>query len=134
MTLFHFVRTCSLCFLPHAVYYYATTLHESQAKSTMIKGGVVYLGTTGLKLMLLATILPNSDTEGEETVDYTEECLRSIINLVDVVGVYVALRVLTHRSVAASLRYQCLGLGWASADALLRRGIPLYVCRCFLLT
>lgn len=127
MTLFHCVGTFLLAFCPHIVYFYATPLHESDALPALFKGAVSYLGAAGTKLVLLATFLPNSDVLDQDQVDYIEEGLKALINLVDVAFVFLALRYLTHRSLAASARYQCLGLGWAAADSVLRRGVPLCV-------
>lgn len=124
MTVFHFLNCAALTFGPHAVYYTATPLSEYDTVGTCLKAAVVYLGTTLIKLVCLATFLQVSDND---SFDPYQELLKAFIGLLDVAGLYFALTQLTHRNISQNHKFQAIGLGWAFADSLLHRLAPLWV-------
>eukprot|EP00252_Welwitschia_mirabilis_P003189 TRINITY_DN1327_c0_g1_i1.p1 TRINITY_DN1327_c0_g1~~TRINITY_DN1327_c0_g1_i1.p1 ORF type:complete len:229 (-),score=34.58 TRINITY_DN1327_c0_g1_i1:192-878(-) len=124
MTLFHFFNCAALTFGPHVVYYTATPLAEYDTFGTCLKAALVYLGTTLVKLVCLATFLHIPENDG---FDPYQELLKALIGLIDVAGLYVALTQLTHRNISQNHKFQAIGLGWAFADSLLHRLAPLWV-------
>ena len=124
MTFFHFFNCAALTFGPHAVYYKATPLSEYDALSTCIKAVVVYLVTTFIKLVCLATFVQVSD---HDAFDLPQELLKGLIGFLDVAGLYYALTQVTHRSISQAHKFQAVALGWAFADAVLHRLAPLWV-------
>eukprot|EP00249_Psilotum_nudum_P005942 c19339_g2_i2 orf=598-1053(-) len=63
MTLFHFFSCAALTFGPHVIFYTATPLSEYDTFGTCLKAAVVYLGTTLIKLVCLATFLQVSEND-----------------------------------------------------------------------
>ncbi|KAL3840356.1 hypothetical protein ACJIZ3_024947 [Penstemon smallii] len=126
MTIFHFFNCAILTFGPHAVYYSATPLSEYDTIGTSIKAAVVYLVTSLVKLVCLATFLKVSESE---SFDPYQELLKALIGFIDVAGLYFALTQLTHRNISQNHKFQAVGLGkcWAFADAVLHRLAPLWV-------
>lgn len=124
MTVFHFFNCAILTFGPHAVYYSATPLSEYDTVGTSVKAALVYLGTALIKLVCLATFLkvPENDS-----FDPYQEFLKALIGFLDVAGVYFALTQLTHRNISQNHKFQAVGLGWAFADSVLHRLVPLWV-------
>ncbi|KAI0503654.1 transmembrane protein 147 [Dendrobium catenatum] len=124
MTMFHFVNCVILTFGPHAVYYSATPLSEYDTIGTSVKALVVYLVTTLVKLICLATFLKVSETD---TFDPYQELMRTLIGFIDIAGIYFALTQLTHRNISQTHKFQAVGLGWAFADSVLYRLAPLWI-------
>ncbi|CAM8923626.1 unnamed protein product [Rhodiola kirilowii] len=124
MTIFHFFNCAILTFGPHAVYYSATPLSEYDTLGTSIKTAVVYIVTALIKLVCLATFLNVSDND---SFDPYQELLKAVIGLIDVAGLYFALTQLTHRNISQNHKFQAVGLGWAFADSVLHRLLPLWV-------
>ncbi|KAL2623357.1 hypothetical protein R1flu_003562 [Riccia fluitans] len=123
MTLFHFFNCAALTFGPHAVYYKATPLSEYDTAGSSIKAAIVYLGTTLIKLVCLATFLQGTETEG---FDFSQEVLKALIGFLDVAGLYFALTQLTYRNISQTHKFQAVGLGWAFADSVVHRLAPLW--------
>lgn len=84
----------------------------------------MYLGTTLVKLVCLATFLQVSENE---SFDLYQEFLKALIGFLDVAGLYFALTQLTYRNISQNHKFQAIGLGWAFADSLLHRLAPLWV-------
>lgn len=124
MTLFHFFNCAILTFGPHAVYYSATPLSEYDTLGTSVKSALVYLVTALIKLVCLATFLNVPDND---SFDPYQEMLKASIGFVDFAGLYFALTQLTHRNISQNHKFQAVGLGWAFADAVLHRLLPLWV-------
>ncbi|KAG6536767.1 transmembrane protein 147-like [Zingiber officinale] len=124
MTLFHFLNCALLTFGPHAVYYTATPLSEYDTIGTCVKAAIVYLGTALVKLICLATFLEVSDSD---SFNPYQELLKALIGFIDVAGLYFALTQLTHRNISQNHKFQAVGLGWAFADSVLHRLVPLWV-------
>ncbi|KAG9147086.1 hypothetical protein Leryth_005334 [Lithospermum erythrorhizon] len=124
MTLFHFFNCAILTFGPHAVYYSATPLSEYDTLGTSMKTAAVYLVTALVKLVCLATFL---NVPENDTFDPYQEILKASIGFIDFAGLYFALTQLTHRNISQNHKFQAVGLGWAFADAVLHRLLPLWV-------
>ncbi|PKA60957.1 alcohol dehydrogenase [Apostasia shenzhenica] len=124
MTMFHFLNCAILTFGPHVVYYSATPLSEYDTIGTSVKAVVVYLLTTLVKLICLATFLKVSDTD---SFDLYQELMKALIGFIDVAGIYFALTQLTHRNISQTHKFQAVGLGWAFADSVLYRLAPLWI-------
>ncbi|KAH9300002.1 hypothetical protein KI387_011585, partial [Taxus chinensis] len=97
---------------------------EYDTIGTCVKAALVYLGTTLIKLVCLATFLQVSDNDN---FDPYQELLKAFIGFIDVAGLYFALTQLTHRNISQNHKFQAIGLGWAFADSLLHRLAPLWV-------
>ncbi|KAG0579416.1 hypothetical protein KC19_4G097000 [Ceratodon purpureus] len=110
---------------PHAIYYKATPLPEYDTFNTCIKAAIVYLTTTFLKLVCLATFVQVS--EHDTGFDLPQELLKGLIGFLDVAGLYYALTQVSHRSISQTHKFQAVALGWAFADAVLHRLAPLWV-------
>ncbi|KAK8963994.1 hypothetical protein KSP40_PGU009896 [Platanthera guangdongensis] len=124
MTMFHFLNCAILTFGPHAVYYSATPLSEYDTIGTSVKAVIVYLLTTLLKLIFLATFLKVSENDN---FDPHQEFMKTLIGFIDVAGIYFALTQLTHRNISQTHKFQAVGLGWAFADSVLYRLAPLWI-------
>ncbi|KAI5081516.1 hypothetical protein GOP47_0004699 [Adiantum capillus-veneris] len=124
MTLFHFFNCAALTFGPHFVYYTATPLSEYDTLRTCWKAALVYLGTTLVKLVCLATFLQVSEND---TFELSQESLKALIGFLDVLGLYIALTQLTYRNISQNHKFQAVGLCWAFADSLLHRLAPLWL-------
>lgn len=124
MTMFHFLNCAILTYGPHAVYYSATPLSEYDTIGTSVKAMIVYLLTTLLKLIFLATFLKVSETDN---FDPHQEFMKTLIGFIDVAGIYFALTQLTHRNISQTHKFQAVGLGWAFADSVLYRLAPLWI-------
>ncbi|KAL3351585.1 hypothetical protein AABB24_019921, partial [Solanum stoloniferum] len=125
MTVFHFFNCAILTFGPHAVYYSATPLSEYDTLWTSIKAAVVYLFTALVKLVCLATFLNVSESESDNFDPY-QELLKALFGFIEVAGLYFALTQLTHRNISQNHKFQAVGLGWAFADSVLHRLVPLW--------
>eukprot|EP00244_Chara_vulgaris_P006222 TRINITY_DN23760_c0_g1_i1.p1 TRINITY_DN23760_c0_g1~~TRINITY_DN23760_c0_g1_i1.p1 ORF type:complete len:230 (+),score=19.46 TRINITY_DN23760_c0_g1_i1:356-1045(+) len=124
MTFFHFCNCAALTFAPHFIYYKATPLSEDDTCMTSIKAACVYILTSLVKLICLATFLQVSETDASVP---SEELLKALIGFLDLAGIYVALTQLTHRNISHNNKFQAVGLGWAFADSLVHRLAPLWV-------
>eukprot|EP00898_Chlorokybus_atmophyticus_P003292 jgi/Chlat1/3964/Chrsp26S04223 len=122
MALFHAINCAALAFMPHVVYYKATPLAEYDARGSCFKAGLVYVFTALIKLVCVATFLQASDIG---VYDINQEFGKAMIGLLDVVGLYFALTQVSYHSMSQSLRFQAVGLGWASAEALMQGLGPL---------
>uniref|UniRef100_A0A7N0TPB6 BOS complex subunit TMEM147 n=1 Tax=Kalanchoe fedtschenkoi TaxID=63787 RepID=A0A7N0TPB6_KALFE len=79
---------------------------------TSIKTAVVYVVTALVKFVCLATFLNVSEND---TFDPYQEFLKAMIAQ------------LTHRNISQNHMFQAVGLGWAFADSVLHRLVPLWV-------
>ncbi|MCO5569570.1 hypothetical protein L7F22_023285 [Adiantum nelumboides] len=97
---------------------------EYDTLRTCWKAALVYLGTTLVKLVCLATFLQVSEND---TFDLSQESLKALIGFLDVFGLYIALTQLTYRNISQNHKFQAVGLCWAFADSLLHRLAPLWL-------
>ncbi|RRT38375.1 hypothetical protein B296_00054724, partial [Ensete ventricosum] len=81
---------------------------EYDTIGTSVKAAIVYLGTTLVKLICLATFLkvPENDS-----FDPYQELLKALIGFIDVAGLYFALTQLVHRNISQNHKFQAVGLG-----------------------
>ncbi|GAQ80473.1 hypothetical protein KFL_000550050 [Klebsormidium nitens] len=124
MTFFHFINCSALTFLPHFIYYKATPLSDYDTFTTSAKAAAVYIATALLKLICQATFLRVQDAD---VFDLNQEILKGLIGFLDIVGIYFALTQLQYRNISQNHKFQAVGLGWAFADSVLHRAVPLWV-------
>jgi hypothetical protein len=72
-----------------------------------VKVALVYLGTTLIKLVCLATFLQVSDNDN---FDPYQELLKAFIGFIDVAGLYFALTQLMHRNISQNHKFKLLDL------------------------
>jgi hypothetical protein len=124
MTFFHFLNCSALTFLPHFIYYKATPLSDYDTLTASAKAAAVYIATALLKLICQATFLRIQEAD---VFDLNQEVLKGLIGFLDIVGIYFALTQLQYRNISQNHKFQAVGLGWAFADSVLHRAIPLWV-------
>lgn len=130
MPFFHFFNCAALAFGPHVIYYKATPLSEYGTFYASLSAALVYMFTTLIKLILWATLLRTSEEEGSDIIgpfDAYQELLKAVIGLVDIGGLYYALTQVSYRNISYNHKFQAVGLGWALADALVQKALPLWV-------
>jgi len=126
MTFLHFLNCVVLAFAPSLIVYNSTKLSEFRALSLCIWGGIAYTITQLVKMIFLATFLPTTETQTYQTFDLTSELLRTFVNFGDVLGASFVLNYVGG-SYGGDLRLLGIGLGWATAEALLIRLAPLWM-------
>mmetsp|Transcript_29077 Transcript_29077/g.40153 ORF Transcript_29077/g.40153 Transcript_29077/m.40153 type:complete len:221 (-) Transcript_29077:265-927(-) len=116
MPLFHLVNCAALTFGPHFIYYYATPLADFEVWPVSLKGAAAYCATFFAKLVCMAAFVSTYETSAFNPL---QEGVQGVIGLLDVVGLYFALR---HSSgPALSDKLQAVGLGWGLGNAVLTR-------------
>ncbi|GMH34142.1 hypothetical protein BSKO_01976 [Bryopsis sp. KO-2023] len=125
MALFHLLNCVALCFLPHVVYYHATPLAEFSVLRSVIHGAVIQLFTSFGKVVVLACLLPGTESAKH---DLWKDGAQVLVSLIDIVGLFFALTSKwAHRSTSNEHKFQAVGLGWAFTDSLVRRAAPMWL-------
>jgi len=120
MTLYHFGNCVALVYIPfHFVYKYSG-LSEYGAFWKCVQAGFIYMVTQLLKMLLLATFFPMTETNIHGDYDYFGEWLKATVDLVDLGGIYMVLSKIPGKGHAKLLT---AGIGWAGAEAILTRFI-----------
>eukprot|EP01027_Heterolobosea_sp_BB2_P004950 GEZU01007615.1.p1 GENE.GEZU01007615.1~~GEZU01007615.1.p1 ORF type:complete len:110 (-),score=3.44 GEZU01007615.1:21-350(-) len=83
MTLFHLSNCLALTYGPIYVIYKAK-LAESGAMPNLIYAGFIYAITQLGKMLLMATFIPSGS-------DFVLEALKSLFNVIDLVGFYIVI-------------------------------------------
>lgn len=123
MTFFHFVNCVALAYVPYLIVYKWSGLAEYSAFYRCIQAGGTYLVTQLCKMLFLATFFPSSDLPAN-SFDFMGEVLKASVDLADLVGMYL---VMTRLSGKGHLRFLTTGLGWATAELIVTRLLPLWV-------
>eukprot|EP00163_Fabomonas_tropica_P026936 TRINITY_DN508_c0_g1_i1.p1 TRINITY_DN508_c0_g1~~TRINITY_DN508_c0_g1_i1.p1 ORF type:complete len:221 (-),score=31.36 TRINITY_DN508_c0_g1_i1:352-1014(-) len=123
MTFIHFVNCVGITYAPLYITYKSSLLREYGQLSMVLWAMLGYLLTQGVKMILLASLLPGSDID-DNTFSLVSEILKSIISVVDVFGVGYVFEKLNG---GAAAKIWGVGLGWATAEAIGSRLAPLYV-------
>jgi len=126
MTFLHFLNFAALAFVPSLIVYNSTKLSEFRALSLCIWGGIAYTITQLVKMIFLATFLPTTEVQIVQSFDLTAELIRTFVNFGDVLGASFVLNYVGG-SYGGDLRLLGIGLGWATAEALLVRLAPLWL-------
>ncbi|KHJ94459.1 hypothetical protein OESDEN_05611 [Oesophagostomum dentatum] len=112
MTFFHFINCVALAYAPYFIAYKYSGLNEYSSfwRCAQASGG--YFLTQLIKLLLLATFFPATDSEGFNVVP---ELLKSSADVVDVIGMHI---VMTHLlNGKGEVRFLAGGLGWGAAHS-----------------
>eukprot|EP01027_Heterolobosea_sp_BB2_P004951 GEZU01007616.1.p1 GENE.GEZU01007616.1~~GEZU01007616.1.p1 ORF type:complete len:227 (-),score=38.49 GEZU01007616.1:62-742(-) len=116
MTLFHLSNCLALTYGPIYVIYKAK-LAESGAMPNLIYAGFIYAITQLGKMLLMATFIPSGS-------DFVLEALKSLFNVIDLVGFYI---VITRSTGDKDRKVLSAGLGWAAGEAIISRFLPIWI-------
>ncbi|KAK9508142.1 hypothetical protein O3M35_007867 [Rhynocoris fuscipes] len=124
MTLYHFGNCLALVYIPFHITYKHSGLSEYGAFWKCVQAGGIYVLTQLCKMLLLATFFPAAESTIHGEVDIFGEWLKASVDLADLVGLYLVLAGIPGKGHAKLLT---AGLGWAGAEAILTRFLPLWV-------
>ncbi|XP_065510745.1 BOS complex subunit TMEM147-like isoform X1 [Caloenas nicobarica] len=123
MTLFHFGNCFALAYFPYFITYKCSGLSEYSAFWRCVQAGATYVLVQLGKMLVLATFFPT--WEGPSGgFDLLGEFLRASLEVLDLLGLQGALWRGPGRG---QLRILVAALGWASAELLTSRCVPLWV-------
>eukprot|EP00741_Cyanophora_paradoxa_P003738 tig00000093_g3633.t1 len=111
-----------LTYGPAFVVYKSTNLSEFNALFPCLWAGLFYGATQLVKMILLATFLPTSESETFET---GLELVKALFGVVDIVGLHFALK--KTRAGTTDVKVLAVGLGWAIAESVLQRAAPIWM-------
>lgn len=109
-----FINLLLLTYGPFYAIYRGTTLHEERAWSSCIVGAAGYFVAQALKMFFFAAFIPSSSTEG---FNATQEILKAIVSVVELVGIRYALRHSELNRYSPRMKVVVAGLGWAAAES-----------------
>lgn len=115
MTLVHFFNCGLLTFAPFYVLYKTTFLSEDNSKFIYYKSAFAFACTQLVKLVLIATFLPDSLSQ--------HFVVRAVFSALDVGGMHLVLK--STRS-SPDQKVLAIGLGWSCGAAVLGNFLPLY--------
>lgn len=123
MTFFHFGNCIALAYGPYVLTYKYSGMPEYGAfwKCAQVCG--MYILTQLCKMLLLATFFPTTDGP-PENASFIMEIVKTTVDFGDVMGMSV---VMGRVSGSGHIKVLITGLGWAAADLLLTRTLPLWV-------
>nr|XP_041568368.1 transmembrane protein 147 isoform X2 [Taeniopygia guttata] len=123
MTLFHFGNCFALAYFPYFITYKCSGLSEYSAFWRCVQAGATYVLVQLGKMLFLATFFPTWEgpTGG---FDLLGEFLRATVDVADLGGLQLALG---RGGGRGELRILVAALGWASAELLTARCVPLWV-------
>ncbi|XP_067143557.1 BOS complex subunit TMEM147 isoform X1 [Centruroides vittatus] len=132
MTLFHFGNCVALAYVPYFMTYKFSGLSEYGAFWKCMQAGAMYLCTQLVKMLVLATFFPANDSSanlpGIEVIGTSlkldMEFLKSTVDLADVIGLHL---VMTKVAGKGETKFLVAGLGWATAELIMTRFVPLWV-------
>ncbi|KAI1729470.1 putative membrane protein (DUF2053) domain-containing protein [Ditylenchus destructor] len=134
MTLFHFGNCAILAYAPYFIAYKYSSLSEYSNWWKCAQAALVYFLTQFLKMMTLATFFPATGSNVEfgqmegveiERFNLVSELIRNSVDVVDVIGLHVAMSYfLTGKG---EVRFLTAGLGWAGAHSLASYLLSLFV-------
>ncbi|XP_061300181.1 BOS complex subunit TMEM147 [Pezoporus flaviventris] len=123
MTLFHFGNCFALAYFPYFITYKCSGLSEYSAFWRCVQAGATYVLVQLGKMLFLATFFPT--WEGPSGgFDLVGEFLRATVDVLDLGGLQLALG---RGGAGGKLRILVAALGWASAELLTSRCVPLWV-------
>lgn len=125
MTLYHFGNCIALVYVPYYMTYKYSGLSEYGAFWKCIQAGGIYIFTQLCKMLVLATFFPDTDSfTGEGHFNLIAEFLRCSVDLVDLLGLAFVLSKIPGKGHSKLIT---AGLGWATAEVILSRGLMLWV-------
>lgn len=123
MTLFHFGNCVALAYVPYYIVYKCSGLAEYSAFWKCVQAGGAYLFTQLCKMLILATFFPATEvTSGG--LDVMGELMKSTVDLADLVGIHFVMSKIAGKG---QLKFMVAGLGWATAELLMTRCLPLWL-------
>lgn len=124
MTLFHFGNCLALSIGPYFLLYKSSGLSEYQSVWKLAKAGSAYFLTQLCKMLILATFFPMSETTSQQQMDILGEFMKSTMDLSDLLGLHLLMMKIPGRG---EMKVLIAGLGWATAEYLTTKLIPLWV-------
>jgi len=129
MTLFHFGNCLVVSCAPYLLLYKGSRLSEYQAVWKLVNAGMAYFLTQMCKMLVLATFFPimsdgPTGDDGKQDVDFVNEFLKSTMDISDLLGIHLLMNRIPGRG---ELKVLIAGLGWASAEFVTTKLIPLWV-------
>uniref|UniRef100_A0A1Q3FXK7 BOS complex subunit TMEM147 n=1 Tax=Culex tarsalis TaxID=7177 RepID=A0A1Q3FXK7_CULTA len=123
MTLYHFGNCVALVYVPYYMTYKYSGLSEYGAFWKCIQAGGIYIFTQLCKMLVLATFFPDA-LSGDDQFSVIAEFLRCSVDLVDLLGLAFVLSKIPGKGHSKLIT---AGLGWATAEVILSRGLMLWV-------
>uniref|UniRef100_A0A182SNN4 BOS complex subunit TMEM147 n=1 Tax=Anopheles maculatus TaxID=74869 RepID=A0A182SNN4_9DIPT len=125
MTLYHFGNCAALVYVPYYFTYKYSGLSEYGSFWKCVQAGGIYVFTQLCKMLVLATFFPDTDTFSEGApFNFIAEFLRCSVDLVDFLGLAFVLSRIPGKGHSKLIT---AGLGWATAEVILSRGLMLWV-------
>lgn len=124
MTLFHFGNCIALAYTPYFMTYKFSGLAEYGVFWKCIQAGAIYLITQLCKMLALATFFPATDVGNIGRMETITEFLKNTVDVADLIGLHI---VMTKFAGKGETKFLVAGLGWASAELLMTRVVPLWV-------
>ncbi|XP_015919262.1 BOS complex subunit TMEM147 isoform X1 [Parasteatoda tepidariorum] len=124
MTFFHFGNCIALAYAPYFMTYKFSGLAEYGVFWKCIQAGAMYLFTQLCKMLALATFFPATDLTGLGRMETITELLKNTVDVADLIGLHI---VMTKFAGKGETKFLVAGLGWASAELLMTRLVPLWV-------
>lgn len=122
MTFFHFINCVAVSYVPYVLIYRTSGLQEYSVFWKCIQAGAAYLFTQLCKMLILATFFPVYDSSS--SFDFVGEIMKCTIDIADLVGLHL---VMTKLVAKGQMKFLVAGLGWAGAELLVTRFLPLWV-------
>lgn len=135
MTIHHFGNCLALAYVPYYLTYKITGLSEYGAFWKCVQAGCLYMVTQLAKMLFLATFFPAgsdegfeegggySDGGGELPFNFITEFLKSTVDLVDLLGIYLVMQRVAGKG---HVKVMVAGLGWSFAELLFTRVVFLW--------
>ncbi|KAJ3449123.1 transmembrane protein [Anaeramoeba flamelloides] len=119
MSFFYLFAVLAVLLVTPFIYFRISTKTQSKKKTSILYGVVAYLLTTLLKMILMATFLPDSD---QEEADFTAQfepvsaLITIVVSSLDALGCFLALRACSGHS---EVRIFGVSFAWSSAESIL---------------
>lgn len=113
----------ALAFVPYYIVYRCSSLSEYSAFWKCVQAGGAYLFTQLCKMLFLATFFPMNELPNGG-LDVIGEFLKCTVDLADLVGLHL---IMTKIAGKGQLKFMIAGMGWATAELVMTRVLPLWV-------
>lgn len=124
MTLYHFGNCVALVYVPYYLTYKYSGLSEYGAFWKCIQASGIYVFTQLCKMLVLATFFPDTSASNTDDINLFSEFLKCTIDIADLLGLLVVLQRIPGKGHSKLIT---AGLGWATAEVILTRGLMLWV-------
>jgi len=123
MTLYHFGNCLALVYVPYYMTYKYSGLSEYGAFWKCIQAGGIYIFTQLCKMLLLATFFDSENLSPNGSFNIFAEIFRNTVDVTDLLGLAFILSRIPGKGHSKLIT---AGLGWATAEVILSRGIMLW--------